>query len=167
MPELELRLLDPTTDIELFREAYEWRNPKKHAQPDRAPFEAFIATDPKQIVVGVFNGHFCAAFLLYEYKPGHFEAHFTSKRGAPRESLIEGGKLIRDAFLQNGAQELCAWIIERNTALMGYLDALGFRAAESKRFAGQNDTGGGTLPSNASTEARTFVKYVCQKGDSP
>lgn len=134
MSKLELQLLDPTADLDLFQEAYKWRAAKKHVQPDRASFEAFIADDPHQIVVGVFNGQFCAAFLLYEWKEQHFEAHFTSKRGTSREILIEGGKLIRDAFFENGAQELCAWVTKRNIALKGYLEALGFSPGEEKEF---------------------------------
>lgn len=134
MSEIELKLLDPAIDLPLFEEAYNWRKTKKHVQPDRAPFETFVAGDPRQIVVGVFNGQFLAAFLLYEWKEGYFEAHFTSRRGTPRESLIEGGKMIRDAFLHNGAQELCAWVTRRNTALKRYLEALGFSPAEEKEI---------------------------------
>lgn len=157
---IELRILDPQRDLDLFRESYGWRpKPKRHIQPDRGSFKDFIDTDPRQIVVGVFNGSFIAAFLLYEWQPAHYEAHFTSKRGTPRESLIEGGKMIRDAFLQNGAQELCAWVTERNIALKGYLEALGFELIESKRFACQNDTEGRKLP----FEQRLFVKYAISR----
>lgn len=132
---LTLQLLDPLADLELFREAYRWRKTKKHAQPDRAPFETFASNDPRQIVVGVFNGSFVAAFLLYEWQEGgYFECHFTSKRGTPRETLIEGGRMIRDAFLQNGAVELCAWVTKRNSALKNYLAALNFSPVEEKEF---------------------------------
>ena len=132
---LELRLLDPTTDLDLFREAYNWRpRAKKHAQPDRGTFESFVSDDPRQIVVGVSNGQLLAVFLLCEWKEKHFEAHFTSRRGTPREILIEGGQMIRDAFFENGAQELCAWVTKRNTALKGYLEALGFSPGEEKEF---------------------------------
>lgn len=141
---IELRILDPVTDIKFFREAYNWRTrPKKHIQPDRASFQTFTSTDPRQIVIGVFNGQFCAAFLLYEYEPGRFEAHFTSRRGTAKETLVEGGVMIRDAFLKNGAVELCAWITERNKGLRTYLEALGFQEDSQKEIDG-----------------RRFVRYI-------
>lgn len=135
---LELRLLDPIEDIELFREAYNWRpHPKRHAQTNRAPFESFISDDPRQMVIGLFNDQFIAAFVLYEFDPQRYECHFTSRRGSSKETLIEGGKQIRDACLQNGAKELCAWVTKRNLALKAYLESLGFSPAEEKEFDGK------------------------------
>lgn len=153
---IELKLLDPSSDLELFHEAYNWRpKPKKHAQPDRIPFDKFIADDPLQTVIGVFDGQFIAAFLLNEYEQGRFEAHFSSKRGTPKETLIKGGEMIRDAFFENGAKELCAWITVRNTALKSYLEALGFEAGETKAFPKLNlETSDSLFP------MKEFVKYA-------
>lgn len=155
MSNLELKILDPATDLELFREVYDWRKPKKHVQPDKIPFESFIAEDPLQIVIGVFNGQFIAAFLLNEFEPGRFECHFSSKRGTPRETLVKGGEIIRDAFFQNGAKELCAWVTVRNVALKGYLEALGFTPGEIKAFPKRISENSDSLP-----EMKEFVKYA-------
>lgn len=135
---LELRVLDPVEDIELFKEAYSWRTrPKKHVQPNRAPFKSFVSDDPRQMVIGLFNGQFIAAFVFYEFDPQQYECHFTSRRGSSKENLIEGGKQIRDACLQNGAKELCAWITKRNLALKSYLEALDFSPIEEREFEGK------------------------------
>ena len=131
---LQIRPLDPQTDLSLFKEAVSWRSHKKHVGAEEASFESIIANDPQQIVIGVFNGQFCAVFLLYEDTPKHFSCHMTSKRGTSRDTLIQAGILIRDTFLHNGAEELCAWITERNLALKGYLEALGFAEVERKEF---------------------------------
>lgn len=158
---LELRLLDPASDIDLFRESYNWRpKQKRHTQPDRMAFETFIATDPRQIVIGVFNGEMLAAFLLYEIEPGIYDCHFTSKRGAPKELLIEGGKMIRNTFFENGARELTAQITERNSALKSYLHALGFNCVKSTCPGGANHV-------NSALSGRSFVKYRICAGDLP
>jgi len=166
MGELELRLLNPQTDVDLFREAYGWRQTKRHVQPDRAPFEAFIADDPRQTVIGVFNDQFIAAYLIYEWQPEYFECHFTSRRGTPKDILIQAGRAIRDAFLQNGAIELCAWITERNRALATYLEALEFRPDTEKEFAGQSDTQSDRLSAESESPTRMFIRYAV-RGESP
>ena len=117
-------------------------------------FETFAADDDRQIVIGVFNGEFIAAFLLYEIEPKVYDCHFTSKRGTSREVLLEGGRMVRDAFFENGAKELTARIVERNTPLKGYLEALGFTKLEFSACT-QNDT-----PLNSVVDERNFVKYA-------
>lgn len=94
-------------------------------------------------------------FLLYEDEPSKFSAHFTSKRGTSRETLVEAGLKIRDAFMENGAIELSAWITQRNLALRGYVESLGFTPTEEREFAcisvGQSDT--------LQPVMKEFVKY--------
>jgi hypothetical protein len=159
MSELLLKVLDPVEDIFFFQDAYSWRKDKKHAQPDRTSFKDFVSRDERQIVIGAFNGDFLAVFLLYEWqKGGYYEAHFTSKRGIPRPILIDAGKMVRDAFFQNGAQELCAWIVKRNSALRGYLEDLGFVAVEEKEFPCQSDL---NRVISSRLPRRSFVKYGC------
>jgi hypothetical protein len=169
--EIELKILNPTTDLSLYHEAYGWRERKRHIGADEAPFDAIIADDPRQIVIGVFNGQFCAMFLLYEDSPGYFNCHFTSKRGTARDALVAAGAAIRDAFLNNGAVELCAWITAKNRALAGYLESLGFAPIEQRAFvtnkACQNDTDCSTIPSEQpEPPARMFTKYAI-RGEFP
>src|SRR6185369_8959427 len=123
---LKLELLNPETDLALFQEAYSWRSPKKHAQPDRAPFESFISPSPRQIVAGLFNGQFLAAYVLYEFDPKCYEAHFTSRRNVPRETLLAGARMVIDAFFQNGAEQIIGWVVVRNRAMGKFLEDLGF-----------------------------------------
>lgn len=162
---LELRLLDPAQDIALFREAYNWRlRPKKHIQPDRMPFEVFSAPNPSHIAVGVFNGEFLAVFFFHEFQPGCFESHFTSKRGVSRDTLLTAARQTMNCFLDNGARELTAWIVERNAPLRTFVEALGFTEQErGVKFStcAQNDT-----PLNSVSSERNFVKYAI-KGEPP
>lgn len=152
---IELRVLEPAADLDLFREAHNWRRSKRHIGANEASFEDLIDPDPRQITIGVFNGQYCAMFLLYEDAPGYFNAHFTSKRGTPKESLIQAGEQIRDAFMENGAVELCAWITARNRALRTYLEALKFIPAERKTLEKLKAGDSGSLPA-----MKEFIKYV-------
>lgn len=153
---VKLRILDPQTDYDLFHEAYHWRTVKRRSQPDRAPFETFIANDPRQTVIGLFNDDLLAVFLFYEYEPLRFEGHFTSRRSVSREILVEGGKLVVNTFLQSGAKDICAWITIRNTALRRYVEELGFQPKETKEFPLHLVNNERTLP----TESKLFVKYA-------
>lgn len=93
---LTLRLLDPATDLALYREAYNWRSqPKPHIQPDRMSFDTFASNNPRHLTIGLFNGEMQALYFLREVEPGVFEAHFTSKPVVSvvhycNESLSEG-----------------------------------------------------------------------------
>lgn len=162
MSDLELKLLDPLTDIELFREAYNWRpKSKKHVQPDRMPFEVFSAPDPSHIAVGAFNGEFLAVFFFHEFEAGKFEAHFTSKRGVSREDLLAAARQTMNYFLENGARELTAWIVERNRPLRAFVEDLGFTEQEHRVIPTELSTCAqekGSL--NSVSVERNFVKYA-------
>jgi len=159
MSSIELRILDPAKDTELFREAHKWRRRKRHVGANESTLEDLLSDDPHQITIGVFNGEYFAMFLLYEDSPGEFSAHFTSKRGTSRETLVEAGLKIRDAFMENGAVELNAWVTKRNLALKRYLESLGFAEGERRvlaiQSAGQDAAHSGTLPA----VMKEFVKY--------
>ncbi len=166
MSDLELKLLDPLTDVDLFREAYQWRlRPKRHIQPDRMPFETFSGTDSTHIVVGAFNGEFLAVFFFHEFEPGCFESHFTSKRGVSRDTLLMAARQTVTYFLENGARELTAWIVERNRPLRTFVEHLGFTEQERVSLfpCTQDDT-----HLNSVSSERNFVKYaISRKPPSP
>lgn len=134
---VELRVLDPTADIELFREAYSWRSPKKHLQPDRMPFEEFSKDDPSHIAVGVYDEHLVAVYFFQEYEAGRFESHFTSRKFVSRQILLEAAHLIITCFFSNGASQFIAWIVEQNRPLRSFVESLGFSASESREFDGK------------------------------
>lgn len=164
---MSLRLLDPVKDLELFREAYSWRSrPKKHAQPDRLPFEDFAAENPFHIVIGVFDeDEFVAAFLLWEYEAGQYEAHFTSRRHVDRTTLITAGHEIIRLFFENGARVITAWIIDRNSALRRFVADLGFEEILTQEISCETDTDCPRLPADAHP-ARVFVQYAITGGSS-
>lgn len=123
---MNLRALDPNTEIELFCEAYSWRpERKKHLQPDRMSFEEFSSSDPTQIVMGLFDEDLCAVFLFREFQPGWFETHFTTRRGAPKDYVLTAAQTLAEWFVSNGAS-LTANIVERNTPLRRFVEAIGF-----------------------------------------
>lgn len=160
-----LRLLEPASDIELFREAYRWRSPKKHTQPDRMSFEEFSGDNPSHIVIGVFDEEFVAAFLLWEYEPGTYDAHFTSRRNVPRETLTHAGKEIIRLFFENGAKRITALIIKRNVALRRYVEDLGFKVTGQKSFYCTSVSDCPSIPFDAHL-ARVFLQYGI-KGEAP
>lgn len=154
----QLRLLNPLEDIDLFRQAYSWRNrPKKHVQPDRMSFEDFSSDDPRHLAIGLFNGQLLAVYFLHETEPGNFQAHFTSQRGVPYSPLMEGAREVAKTILQNGGKKIHAWITPRNTALRKFLEGLDFTPAETKSFPKNKDS--------ESDRVQEFVKYVLMEND--
>ena len=154
-----LQLLNPLEDADLYREAYSWREkPKRRVQPDRMSFEEFSSDSPNHLAIGLFNGDLLAVYFLHETEPGNFQAHFTSRRGVPYLTLLEGARQVAESVLQNGGKEIHAWITPRNTALRKFLEGLGFTPAETKSF-----------PKNKDSESATcqpFVKYVLMGNDT-
>jgi hypothetical protein len=142
---LALRALDPKIDIDLFREAYHWRKQKtSKLRPDRMSFEDFAADDPSQIVMGLFKGPLCAIYLFREGTRGTFDAHFTSRRDVPREYVVAGGRWMVRWFMENGAQEISAFVIQQNGPLCRFVEDVGFIADGVSVFpcnpAGHSDT---------------------------
>lgn len=120
-----LRALSPQTDIDLFRQAYSWRRkPKSKVRLGRMTFEDFAADDPRQIVLGLFNGELQAAYLLRETQPAVYECHFTSKRDAPKDAVLAGARWISDYFTDNGLT-LTAQVLRKNKALCRFSEAIG------------------------------------------
>lgn len=149
----QLRLLSPSEDIELYRQAYSWRErPKKHVQPDRMSLEEFASDNPAHLAIGLFNGSLLAVYFLHETEPGNFQAHFTSRRGVPYFPLLEGARKVTKAVLQNGGSEIHAWITPRNRALKKFLEALHFHPVETQVFPKNKDS--------ESVTVQEFVKYV-------
>ena len=162
MDDLQLRLLDPATDLDLFRRAYDWRTPKRHTQPTRMSFESFTDTDPTQTVVGLFNGELQAVYLLHEYQPYHFDVHMTSDRSAPRENVLEGARRVLRCLFDGGAKEVSALIIARNQPLCHFVEAIGMHRVSRMRFSSCTDVSKGDSidPRNQ----RTFLKYAATRG---
>ena len=132
---LELRGLNPDRDLELFREAHGWRTKRVHrASGGQMPFEDFIAPNPTQATIGLFNGEFLAAYLVREYSPQCYEMHFTAKRQAPRNYLVAGGIQLTTWLIQNGAIEVSAIIMARNKALKRFLQDCGYTLEKELTF---------------------------------
>jgi hypothetical protein len=154
-----LRLLDPVADRALYEEAYNWRPaPKKHVGTNKMSFETFA--DPHNIVVALFDPDFIAVFVFHELEPQVFQCHFTSRQDGPRGTLIHAARELVSIFLANGAKELIAWIMPRNTPLRRFVEELGFVNLGSERFACNDVSDCPTMPSRE----REFQKYGL-KGD--
>lgn len=119
-------------------------------------FEDFASDDPSQIVMGLFNGSLCAVYLFKEGPRGTFDAHFSSRRDVPRDYVLAGGRWMVKWFMENGAQEVGAYVVEQNGPLRRFVEEVGFVAKGLVKFGGrQNDTEGGTV-----SPVRVFTKYV-------
>lgn len=138
-----LRALDPQTDIDLFREAYGWRSARPSPlRPDRMSFEDFSADNPRQVVVGLFHGKLQAVYLIQETAPAIYDTHFTSNRTAPKENVLAGARLLLTWLLENGAEEVVAYVSERNKPLGRFVEAVGFTPVGVSEYpcAGHSDT---------------------------
>lgn len=149
----QLRLLNPLEDGDLYRVAYSWREKaKKHVQPDRMSLEEFSSDNPCHLTIGLFNGELLAVYFLHETEPSIYQAHFTSRRDVPYQTLLEGARKVAEQVLTNGGTEIHAWITPRNKPLRQFLEALGFTPTETKSF-----------PKNKGIESDSvceFVKFV-------
>lgn len=153
-----LQLLDPLTDLALYREAYNWRNDHRRVLPDRMPFESF--TDPDALAVGLFDGELQAVYFLHEVEPRKFQSHFTSRRNVSRETLLVGAAEVAYQVLTNGAEEIEAWVTPRNKPLRSFLESLGFTCVTVQHFPCADVSNGSTLSAEPRNQRREFVKYV-------
>ena len=158
MNDYKLRPLDPESDLELFRVAYNWRTPKKHTQPGRMTFEAFSATDPTQLVVGLFNGELQAVYAIVEWEPRRFEVHFTSAKSAPKEPVRLGAQQVLNFMLENGAEEVVAFVVSRNRPLRKFVESIGFKKDALIEFSTCAEMA--QEPNMTQRNQRTFVKYA-------
>lgn len=132
---LLLRSLDPVTERHLFEVAYNWRlKPKRHTQPDRMPLEDFAATDPTQVVLGLFNGELQAVYLARDVGNARCELHYTCQRHTPREYLVWAGGTIVNWLRGNGWREVGVWLIPRNRAYVRMAEDCGLSQCESAEF---------------------------------
>lgn len=129
---LEMRTLDPVNDLSLFSVAYGWR--AKRRAEGRMSFEDFVLKSPGQVVLGLFNGQFLAVYVVKEFKPHHYDMHFTSKRNTPREYLVAGGIQVTSKLIRLGAIEVSAVIRARNLALKRFLEDCGYSLEKELTF---------------------------------
>jgi len=150
---LSLRLLDPIADRDLFVTAYEFRQPKKHLSAPRIDFETFIDTNPTHLTIGLFNGELQVVYFFQEFQPRHFDAHFTSRKGVSRETVLEGGRQVLDLILSNGGEEVSALILPVNRPLRQFVAELGMARIGTMLFTSVDDLAEDSKP-------RVFLKYA-------
>jgi hypothetical protein len=154
---LKLLPLNPETDLELFKVAYNWRTKKRRISGPQMSFEAFSEINPTHLTVGLFNGELLAVYFLREWEPAKYEAHFTSKRGVSRETLLWGAKTILDLMLVNGAAEVVALIVPQNRALRRFVTQIGMGRESVCLFSCTDEL---NVCSIAPRNQRMFIKYA-------
>ena len=155
-PSYLLRALDPKTERDLYREAYQWRlKPSKVRRKQVIPFEEFAADDPTQITLGLFNGELVAVYFFHQIGESEWQAHFTSRRDADKWAVLRAAQELVDWFKANNLQ-MTAYILARNTPLCHFVEAAGLtRVSERQNKVLQSDTDGVSLP----PANETFVEY--------
>ena len=161
---MRLELLDPSTDLELYRQAYNWRSPKKRIQPDRMPFEVFAEDNPLHLTFGLFDDELLAVYFLHEVEPGVYESHFTSRKKVSRGPLLAAAREVIKMMLENGATQINAWILEKNAPLRAFVEELGFLIQGAEEYPCVAESECPTLPDGHPAQ-RVFLKYVI--GDQP
>ncbi len=161
MDEWQLRLLDPVSDLDLYHEAFSWRQPKRHLSLPRIDWDDFTANNPTNLTIGLFNGELQALYFFQEYYPRHFEAHFTTRKGVPRETVLQGGKEVLDLILSNGGEQVDALILPVNRPLRRFVTQLGFTQVGHCEFSTCEDLlkGSSILTRNQRRE-QMFVRYA-------
>src|SRR6478672_8945876 len=135
-----LRALDPQTEQDLFQEAFNWR---KSPRRDRVAFEVFAANDPRQIVMGLFDGEdFLAVYVFYQMSTDTWDCHFTSRRDAPKDLVWAAGRQLVMFFTENNLN-LHAVVPQRNKPLCRWVASVGLRVVGTQQSGGQNDTDSG------------------------
>ncbi len=156
---LRLQLLDPLADLDLYREAYNFREPKKHLSAPRIDFETFTDTNPAHLTVGLFNGELQAVYFFVEVTPRHFDAHFTSRKGVAREVVLEGGRQVLDLILTHGGEEVSALIRPVNRPLRQFVTQLGMVEVEHVSFSAcATETHESSIAGGATSAM--FIKYA-------
>jgi len=128
------------------------------------PFETFTDTDPTHLTIGLFNGELLAVYFLREWEPARYEAHFTSRKGVPRETLLWGARQVMNLVLSNGGAEICALVLAENRPLRQFVTELGLQRVGMMRFTScQNDTEASSI-ANKRNHRDVFVKYAATRG---
>lgn len=114
MKNLLLRALDPEKDLDLFREAYDWRTSRRYETEASGtiPFEEFASYKPTEVSMGLFNGELIAVYLIQQRGPHLFQVHFASRRKTARDDALSGALTLRDWLLRDGDAEIFGWILE-------------------------------------------------------
>jgi hypothetical protein len=159
--ENSLRLLEPEKDLDLYRQAFEWRKPKKHLSPPRIDWEDFTANSPTNLTIGLFNGELQALYFFQEYYPRHFEAHFTTRKGVSRETVLQGGKQVLDLILSNGGEQVDALVLTINRPLRCFVTQLGFTQVGHCEFSTCEDLlKGSSIQARNQRREQMFVRYA-------
>ena len=163
-----LRLLEPETDLELFREAYNWRTPKRHLSAPQLPFSQFSETNPTHLTIGLFNGELLAVYFLQEWEPTKYEAHFTSRKGVAREDLLQGAQAVLDLVLTHGGTEVSALILPANRPLRQFVTDLGMKRVNFSLFTCVDDLEGcNFFTIQKRNQRKVYIKYVKMKDETP
>jgi hypothetical protein len=165
MEDLRLQLLQPETDLELFKTSWGWRTPKGHISAEQMPFETYSATNATHLTVGLFNGELIAVYFFVEWAPLRYEGHFTSKRGVPRETLLVGARAILNGLLSNGALEVSALIRPANKPLRQFVTDLGMVKVGCVEFTCIEDIQQCIFYAPRNQRSKVYVKYVKMKDD--
>jgi len=152
-----LVLLDPVADLDLYRQAYNFRVPKKHLFGPRISLEAFTDPIAQNLTFGLFNGELLAVYFFQEVEPSCFEAHFTSRKGTPREVLVEGARTVTDLCLEHGASEIYGLILAENRPLRQFVTDIGMKCDSRVIFTCVEDLSGCNFYTR---NHRTFLKYA-------
>lgn len=133
---MTLRRLDPTADLALFAETWQWL---EESPPWRKETEAIFGTvdhdeyfaalrNPERIDIGVFDGPLTALVTLALRGRNIYEVHFEAKRGTRAESVIWAGWEIGEQMFSDYGMEMAyTWTPRWNRRVLAINKAIGFQ----------------------------------------
>lgn len=145
---MELRALNPDTDQDLFREAYDWifEAPKWLRQAENIvagingcdSWEGYLkaAYSPQECNVGLFSGIMLALFTIQSEGDGCFQVHVNAKPHADTLMLMAAAMQLKEWLFDHGAREVFGFIAERNRPLRRFAERAGFKFSGVSIFKG-------------------------------
>ncbi len=128
---MRLRVLHPSTDERLFRQAWRWRlaYPQLVRQWDGLKhFRQWFALMKRRVSVGVFTTRLIAIVTLRPEGDGIYEVHIDCERGTDTADLLLALLSIEQViFEQWKVKEIFGGVISRNSGILALATACGYQ----------------------------------------
>jgi len=139
---LEVRYLDPSRDADVFREAWEWMESAPRWFRDcynawKETFEEQMDAAKGELNYGIFEGGEPSAIIrLAEARPWIFQTHLSARQRTPLDTLITGGRMVRNYLFDHGVKGFYGFVPAKNRSVICLFSSLGFMDTGVRCFKG-------------------------------
>lgn len=137
-----IRLLDPEKDMDLLREAWDWRDDaprwfQESLAIDKESWDDFVSGSKDEWHYGIFSDGLMAVVRLIQSSPRVFNIHLSARRKTDFEVLLTAGKSIRDYLFDKGVLGFYGYLPTVNRGVSKLYEELGFTDTGIRVFKGQ------------------------------